>query len=84
MTAKEIIWTAMAIVVCVILPICMVIGAWQHLRNGSRRESRRRPGGVTMGSALQELDRIVARPSIEYTIEAETPILKRENDQGGD
>lgn len=83
MTAKEIIWTAMAIVVCVILPICMVIGTAQHLRGG-RRQGRRRASGATVGNALQELDRIVARPSIEYTIAAETPILKRDDDQGGD
>lgn len=84
MIAKEIIWTAMAIVVCVILPICMVIGASQHLRGGSRRKGGRRASGGSVGNALQELDRIVARPSIECTIEAETPILKREDDQGGD
>jgi hypothetical protein len=83
MTVNELFWIAMAIVVCIILPICMVIGAQQHLRGGNRQKDRNRAGGA-VGNALQELDRIVARPSIEYTIEAEMPILKREDDRGGD
>lgn len=40
MTAEEIIWTAMAIVVCVIRRICLVIGVSQHLRGGSCRKDR--------------------------------------------
>jgi hypothetical protein len=73
----------MAIIVCVILPISMVIGASRHLRGSNRYKDRRRGGGG-VGNALQELDRLVARPSIEFTVEAERPILKREDDQGGD
>jgi hypothetical protein len=61
MTAKEIIWTAMAIVVCIILPVCMVINVSQHLRGGGHRNGSRRSGGAT-GNALHELDRIAARP----------------------
>jgi hypothetical protein len=34
------------------------------------------------GNALMELDRLVARPSIEFTVEAETPILKCDVDRG--
>jgi hypothetical protein len=33
---------------------------------------------------MQELDRLVSRPSAEHTIEAEQPILKREDDSGSD
>ena len=47
-------------------------------KRGNRGSSR----GIAVGNALMELDRLVARPSIEYTVEAETPILKREDDQG--
>jgi hypothetical protein len=37
-----------------------------------------------LGNALQELDRLVARPAVEFTVEAERPILKREDDKGGE
>jgi len=33
---------------------------------------------------MQELDRLVSRPSAEHKIEAEQPILKREDDSGND
>jgi hypothetical protein len=32
---------------------------------------------------MQEMDRLVARPSVEFTVEAEQPIVKREDDKGG-
>ncbi|HEX2473518.1 MAG TPA: hypothetical protein VHK01_02160 [Lacipirellulaceae bacterium] len=84
MTAKIIFWLVMAIAVVVVLPVCMVASVRQHLREKKRGDSGRRVGGLAVGNALQELDRLVARPSMEYTIEAERPILKRDDDRGGD
>jgi hypothetical protein len=33
---------------------------------------------------MQELDRIMARPSAEHIVEAENPVLRREDDSGAD
>jgi hypothetical protein len=84
MTVKAAFWFAMAIVVVVVLPAFMVASVRQRLREKKRGDQGRRPGGVAVGNALQELDRLVARPSVEYTIEAERPILRRDDDRGGD
>jgi hypothetical protein len=84
MTAKAIFWSVLAILVVVVLPICMVNNVRQHLREKNRGDGSRRPGGLAVGNALQELDRLVARPSVEYTIEAEKFMLKRDDDRGGD
>jgi hypothetical protein len=47
---------------------------------------RRGSGGVTAGvaAAMMELDRLVARPSVEHQVEAEHQTLKREDDSGGE
>jgi hypothetical protein len=82
MTAKAIFWIAMAVLVLVIVPIGMALSAWQHMTAKKRGQPPKSSGGG-IGNALQELDRLVTRPAIEYTIEAETPILKRDDDQGG-
>ncbi len=84
MTAKFIFWLVMAIAVVVALPVCMVASVRQHLLEKKRGDGNRRADGLAVGNALQELDRLVARPSVEYTIEAERPILKRDDDRGGD
>jgi hypothetical protein len=75
-------WLALAFLAFVILPIVMLIAMRDHLRG---KGSERRGGSVTsgVGAAMQELDRILTRPSVEHTIEAETPVLKREDDLGG-
>ena len=39
--------------------------------------------GAAVGNALQELDRLVARPSIEYKIQAEHPVRQVQDDGGG-
>ena len=86
MSNEKIFWLAMAVLVMVVLPIWTTVSVWRHLRaaksgdvNPKRERSR-----VAMGNALQELDRIVARPAVEFRVEAERPILKREGDKGGD
>jgi hypothetical protein len=38
----------------------------------------------SIGNALQELDRLLTRPSIEYRIEAEDSDKLSQDDQGGD
>ena len=47
---------------------------------------RRGSGGISagVGAALQELDRLVTRPSVEYTIETENPVHQREDDTDGE
>ena len=82
MTLKAIFWIAMAIFALVIVPIGMAVSAWQHL-SARRRGQPLKSGGGGIGNALQELDRLIARPAAEYTIEAETPVLQREDDKGG-
>ena len=76
----------MAVLVVVVLPTAMALAAWQHLRapkHGATDRKRER-SRVAIGNALQELDRLVARPAIEFTVEAERPILKREDEKDGD
>ena len=85
MTVKVLFWSALAVAICVLLPACLAYSVWDQARSKKRgdRDSGRSAGRCG-GNALMELDRLVARPSIEYTVEAETPILQRENDQAGD
>ncbi len=67
------------------LPIWM----WLSLRRMSFGEMMYGPSGkrrssAAIGSALQELDRLVARPSIEYRIEAEDPDKLIEDEKAGE
>lgn len=75
-------WLFLAFVTFIILPIVMLFAMRDHLRG---KESDRRGGSVTsgVGAAMQEIDRLLTRPSVQHTIEAETPVLKREDDAGG-
>jgi hypothetical protein len=50
----------------------------------SRSPHHKGKAGAAIGSALQELDRLVARPSIEYRIETEHTVQKTDDDQGGE
>jgi hypothetical protein len=74
----------MAIAMLVVVPIVFVKTMIDYFRGrGSQREGS---GGISAGiaGAMQELDRLVSRPSAEHKIEAEQPILKREDDSGND
>jgi hypothetical protein len=56
---------------------------------GMRQRASDRPsggGGISnmVGAAMLEVDRLFTRPSIEHTIETEQPVLKREDDAGGE
>jgi hypothetical protein len=74
----------MAIVMLVVVPLVFVKTTIDYFRGrGSQREGS---GGISAGiaGAMQELDRLVSRPSAEHTIEIEQPILKRDDDSGND
>jgi hypothetical protein len=84
MLLQAIFWIVMAIVMLVVVPLVFVKTTIDYFRGrGSQREGS---GGISAGiaGAMQELDRLVSRPSAEHTIEAEQPILKREDDSGND
>lgn len=82
-TLRLVFWLAMALLVLVVLPIWTAINIRQHLHRKRIGDLPATRSGTAIGNVLQELDRLVARPSAEFTVEAETPILKREDDQGG-
>ena len=76
-------WLLIAFLTFVIVPIAMLLSMRDHLRG---KGSDRRGGSATagIGAGMQELDRLIARPSVEFLQEAETPVLKREDDAGGE
>lgn len=84
MTIQLIFWSVLAIMVLVGVPIVLVWTAVDYFRG--RGSDRGGTGGISagIGAAMQELDRIMTRPSIEHQVEAEQPVLKREDDSGGD
>jgi hypothetical protein len=84
MSVKEILLLIVAIAITVAIPAAMIWTIVDHLRHGRKRERKGSGGGaMPLGSALMELDRLVARPSVEHVIEAENKIV-REDDQGGE
>jgi len=82
MTFHAIFWSIMAVLVLVVLPIVLVWSAIDHFRG--RGSERQGSGGISagIGAAMQELDRIMTRPSVEHQIESEHRVLKREDDSG--
>ena len=74
----------MAVAMMVIVPIALIWTMIEHFRG--RGSQRRGTGGISagIGAAMQELDRLISRPSIEHRVDAEKPVLKREDDSGGD
>ena len=83
MNFTRIFWSLLAFLTFVLLPTVMLWIIRDHLRG---KGSDRGGGSVTsgVGAAMQEIDRLLTRPSVEHTIEAQTPILKREDDAGGE
>jgi hypothetical protein len=77
-------WSILAIATVVIVPIMLVWSMIEHFRG--KGSDRRGSGGITAGvaAAMMELDRLVARPSVEHQVEAEHQTLRREDDAGGD
>jgi hypothetical protein len=84
MTIYQLFLLLLAGFVVIAVPIGFVWTFVAHLR--TRASQRPGSGSQTagIGAAMQELDRILARPSVEHTVEAETPVLKREDDEAGD
>ena len=84
MSFQAVFWSILAVGVVVLLPIVLACSVVGYLRGkGSERHGS---GGISsaIGAGLQELDRLVARPSAEFRVEAERPVLKREDDAGDD
>jgi hypothetical protein len=84
MSFQLIFWTCLAVAMLVVVPIVLIWSAVDHFRGrGSQRQGS---GGISagIGAAMQELDRIMARPSAEHKTEAEQQTLKREDDRGGE
>ena len=82
MTLQLIFWSIVAVLALVVAPIAMIWSMVDHLRR--RGSHRTGSGGISsgIGAAMQELDRLMARPSVEHKLEVEQPVLKREDDSG--
>jgi hypothetical protein len=68
------------------VPAALIWSMVDYHRNKDRYREQRGSGSFTagIGAAMQEIDRLFARPSVEHTVETETPVLKREDDAGDD
>jgi len=84
MTLYQIFLLVLAGALFIGLPIAAVWTIVEHIRTPPSQRPPRTGVTAGFGAALQELDRLVARPSVEHTVEAEKPILKNEDDKGGD
>ena len=84
MTLQLLFWSLLAVFVLVVMPIVLVWTMVDHLRGrGSQRSGS---GGISagIGAAMQELDRLVARRSIEHQVDTEKQVLKRDDDSDGE
>jgi hypothetical protein len=79
-------------ILAVMVGLAFIIGVptaliWTMVEHFRRRASERPGSGsmtVGMGAAMQELDRLLARPSAEHIVETQNPVLRCEDDEGGD
>jgi hypothetical protein len=81
---QTILWVVLAIAFLVGIPLVLVWSMVDYFRG---KGSDRRGGGTFtagVGAAMQELDRIVSRPSVEHKVETERQTLRREDDAGTD
>jgi hypothetical protein len=83
MSVKDALLLVVGLGILIAVPAAMIWGVVDHVRNSRKRE-RRSTGSGGLGAALQELDRLVARPSVEHTVEAEKQSALREDEKGGD
>jgi len=85
MEFKTFLLSIAAIAFLVGIPIVIVWSVVDFVRG---KGSERRGGGGSVsafvGAGLQEIDRLMARPSVEHQIEAENQIQKREDDADGE
>ena len=84
MTIPAMLLSVLAVAMVVLVPVVLVWSMIDYFR--TRGSERKGGGGISsgVGAALQELDRIMARPSVEHQVEAEHQTLRREDDAGGD
>jgi hypothetical protein len=81
---QSIFWLVLAVLAVVGMPIFLIWSMVDYFRG--KGSQRRGSGSFTagVGAAMQELDRVMARPSVEHIVEAENPVLRREDDSGTD
>jgi hypothetical protein len=61
-----------------VVPLLIAAYAWRI------RSKHMGQAAAPLGSALQELDRLVARPSVEYRMELESQVKAVNDDQGSE
>lgn len=85
MTLQQIIALIAAVLMFVVLPIWGLYAAWKWLSTDPKDRPERQGGGGYMsnaiGGAMQGVDKLL-RPSVEHQIEAETPIVKEDEQDG--
>jgi hypothetical protein len=77
-------WLALAAFVLFVVPLFLAWTAVDYFRG--RGSDRPGTGGLTAGiaAAMQEVDRLLARPAVEHKLESENKVHKREDDSGGE
>jgi hypothetical protein len=83
MSVRIILLLVAAFLTFVVVPIVFILA----FVDGIRRKASERPsggGGISsiVGGAMLELDRLLARPSVEHQIEIENQVLEPEDDDG--
>ena len=83
-TLQTTFWLLLAIAFLIGIPVALVWTMVDYFRG--RGSDRRGSGSLTsgIGAAMQELDRIMTRPSVEHKVETEHQTLRREDDAGSD
>jgi hypothetical protein len=83
-TLPTIFWLILAVAFLIGIPLTLLWTMVDYFRG--RGSDRRGSGSHTagIGFAMQELDRIMTRPSVEHQIETERQTLRREDDAGSD
>jgi hypothetical protein len=84
MTLKQLALLALAAAILIGVPTFLIWSMVAHFR--TRASERPGSGSQTagIGAAMQELDRLLARPSAEHIVEAQNPVLRREDDESGE
>ncbi len=72
----------LALVILVVMTVVVAVWLVAFVRNPYAAMRSNKPTGA-MGGALQEIDRLLAQPSIEHTIETEQQIRRRDDDDVG-
>lgn len=85
LTAHEIFLLIVAAAMFVGLPVFGLYAAWKWLSTDPKDRPERESGGGYMsnaiGGAMQGMDELI-RPSAEHTVEAQTPVVKEDEQDG--